>query len=501
MTTRKTPEALATIDADRTLEEKYRELVENANSIILRLDSQGRVTFFNEFAQNFFGFSEEEIIGRNSVGTIIPMRDSSGKDLAEMMKNIIKHPGQFERNENENIKKDGSKVWIAWSNKAIFNKKGKISQILCIGNDITNEKQAKDAEKKATRALKMLSECNRAITRSKEENILLNEVCRIIVETGGYLMAWVGEAKHDKYQSIISIAQNGFDDGYLEMANISWSKKTIKGRGPTGKAIREGRISIGENFHKDHGLMPWRERAIKRGFASSIALPLKSDTEVFGVLTIYAAKPYAFKNKEEVQLLDQLADDISFGVTTLRARELQKRSEEQLIESYKYLGIVNRKISLLLDLERQNKNKNKKEIVEYILNSAINLSQATVGAVYRLEANTDFHLLAHHGINAEQRKKAEKVCQKDSPILRTFLKQKEMLRGSIANNQLGKLDFKNKLKYFVMIPLGPRRNFSGVLFLGFLDRKSMESQELEFLDIFSIHASSALVGAGVLASL
>ncbi|MEI7425750.1 MAG: GAF domain-containing protein [Candidatus Moraniibacteriota bacterium] len=500
MTTRKTPEALATIDADRTLEEKYRELVENANSIILRLDSQGRVTFFNEFAQNFFGFSEEEIIGRNSVGTIIPMRDSSGKDLAEMMKNIIKHPGQFERNENENIKKDGSKVWIAWSNKAIFNKKGKISQILCIGNDITNEKQAKDAERKAIRALKMLSECNRAIVHGRKgESSLLNEVCRIIIETGGYLMAWVGEVKHDKYRSVVPIAQNG-DDGYLKKVNIGWSKKIIEGRGPAGKAIREGQIFIGENFHKDYGLMPRRARVIKRGVASSIVLPLKSDDEVFGVLNIYATKPYAFRNKEEFQLLSQLANDISFGITVFRDRELKRRSEEQLIESYKHLGGVNRKISLLLDLERRNKKENKKEIAEYILDSAINLSQATVGVIYRLENNSSFHLLAHHGISDKQRKKAEKVYQRDSSILQDISKQKEMIRGLIANNHLGKLNFKNKLKYFVILPLGSKKSLTGILFLGFPDRKSMESQELEFLDIFSFHASSALVGTGILAS-
>ena len=126
-------------------EKKYRELVQNANSIIIRLDTRGNLTFFNEFAQSFLGFSEEEILGKNSVGTIVPETDSAGKNLAEMIRHLTRYPEQYVTNENENMRKNGERVWIAWTNKAIRDANGKIAEILCIGNDISERKRVEEA--------------------------------------------------------------------------------------------------------------------------------------------------------------------------------------------------------------------------------------------------------------------------------------------------------------------------------------------------------------------
>ncbi|MFA5181162.1 MAG: PAS domain S-box protein [Syntrophales bacterium] len=130
------------VEALRSSEEKYRELVENANSIILRRDVTGKITFFNEYASRFLGFSRDEIIGRNVVGTIVPANDSAGKDLTQMIQNISIHPEQYKNNENENICRDGTRVWVAWTNKPILDDQGRCVEILCIGNDITKRKRA-----------------------------------------------------------------------------------------------------------------------------------------------------------------------------------------------------------------------------------------------------------------------------------------------------------------------------------------------------------------------
>lgn len=127
----------------RKSEEKYRVLVERANSVILRLDKTGRVMFLNEFGESFFGFTEEEILGKNAVGTIVPRSDDAGRDLEEMIKDICVHPERYEFNENQNVCKDGRKVWIAWTNKAIVNDKGE-SEVLCVGTDITARKAAEE---------------------------------------------------------------------------------------------------------------------------------------------------------------------------------------------------------------------------------------------------------------------------------------------------------------------------------------------------------------------
>ncbi len=127
----------------RLSEEKYRELVENANSIILRMDVDGNVTFFNEYAQNFFGYSLKEIIGRNVLDTIVPLNEEkTGKNLFEFVEEFLIDPVKYENMENENVKKNGERVWIAWTNKIIYNEDNKIVGFLCVGNDQTERKNA-----------------------------------------------------------------------------------------------------------------------------------------------------------------------------------------------------------------------------------------------------------------------------------------------------------------------------------------------------------------------
>ncbi|MBN2255572.1 MAG: PAS domain S-box protein, partial [Deltaproteobacteria bacterium] len=129
----------------RESEAKYRELVQNANSIILRRDTEGNITFFNEFAQKFFGYTEEEIIGKNVIGTIVPERESTGKDLASMIRNSVTDPDGYVANENENMCRNGKRVWVSWTNKPIRDKTGIIQEFLCIGTDITERKKSEDA--------------------------------------------------------------------------------------------------------------------------------------------------------------------------------------------------------------------------------------------------------------------------------------------------------------------------------------------------------------------
>src|SRR6185369_8138473 len=118
-------------------EAQYRDLVESANCVILRWLPDGRITIFNRFAQNFFGYSEEEIINRNILDTVVPSEDSIGHDLTSMAADIIAHPEAYVRNENENVRKNGERVWVAWTNKPIINGDGTVAEILSIGVDIT----------------------------------------------------------------------------------------------------------------------------------------------------------------------------------------------------------------------------------------------------------------------------------------------------------------------------------------------------------------------------
>jgi PAS domain S-box-containing protein len=194
----------------------------------------------------------------------------------------------------------------------------------------TLEAEHKRAQKelcKITRALKVLSECNEVVIRAKEESDLLHNICKIIVEVGGYRLAWIGLAEQDEKKTVRPVAQAGYEEGYLDTTNITWAD-TERGRGPTGVAIRTGKPSINRNVLKNPDYAPWRAEAIKRGYQSSIALPLIAGDQTLGALNIYAAEPDAF-DAEEVRLLTELANDMAYGIMTLRTRAERKRMEEE----------------------------------------------------------------------------------------------------------------------------------------------------------------------------
>ncbi len=129
----------------RESEAKYRQLVENANSIIVQLDSQGKITFFNEFAETFLGYSEAEIIGKSAIGTIIDPANLSENDLAKMILECLQQSHKYFKHENEHIRRNGEKVWVAWRNTPLLDAKGRSIGLLSVGTDISDRKKAEIA--------------------------------------------------------------------------------------------------------------------------------------------------------------------------------------------------------------------------------------------------------------------------------------------------------------------------------------------------------------------
>jgi len=148
-------------EALRRSEAKYRDLVENANSIILQLDPSGNITFFNRFAEEFFGYTEEEILGRNILDTIVPPSDRDGDDLKARFRDLLRHPARYDSNENENVRRNGERVWVAWTNRPIYDQDGRLAGILCIGIDRTEQRQAQDVLAQQVREKAVAAERNR----------------------------------------------------------------------------------------------------------------------------------------------------------------------------------------------------------------------------------------------------------------------------------------------------------------------------------------------------
>ncbi|BAL24504.1 EAL domain-containing protein [Azoarcus sp. KH32C] len=178
------------------------------------------------------------------------------------------------------------------------------------------------------RARKVLAECNRSLVRATDENHLLAELCRFLIELGGYGAAWVGLARKDAARTIETVAHAGDDASFLDTVRFSWADDDF-GQGPAGVAVRTRMPQIVHDIATDPRLVRWRQAALERGFNAAAALPLKYEANTFGVLCIVAAETDAF-DADEVELLVELTDDVAFGMHALRARVLQQQMEETL---------------------------------------------------------------------------------------------------------------------------------------------------------------------------
>jgi two-component system cell cycle sensor histidine kinase/response regulator CckA len=189
------------------------------------------------------------------------------------------------------------------------------------------------------RALRALSACSRALAQAASEQELLDQICDVMVRLGGYRMAGIALAEADEEKNVRPVAHAGHDSGYLAKIPIKWSD-TPAGRGPAGTAIRENRICVITDTATDPQFAPWRDAALQRGYAALIALPLRLAGRVFGVLAIYSEQRGSFESSE-VELLEEIAENLSYGVTAIRAQAESKRAGAALRDAEaKYRQLV-----------------------------------------------------------------------------------------------------------------------------------------------------------------
>jgi PAS domain S-box-containing protein len=170
---------------------------------------------------------------------------------------------------------------------------------------------------KMSRGYQLLSECNHALARADDEPQVMQAVCRLLVESGGYPLAWVGIAENDAEKSVRVAAQTGLKADYLKTLRINWSDGPL-GRGPTGTAIRTGRTVVTQDFLTEPDFAPWCPSAIHHGLAASVSLPMFAQGRVFGALAVYSREANAFDSHER-ELLETLAADLSFGLSAVRS--------------------------------------------------------------------------------------------------------------------------------------------------------------------------------------
>lgn len=187
-----------------------------------------------------------------------------------------------------------------------------------IPSDSSSESAVNKELRRLNRALRALSACNQALAQAGSEQELLQQICDVIVQMGAYLCAWIGYAQPDESKMVRPIASAGREIGYLSKVDVRWSD-TPEGRGPAGTAIRENRICVVADTASDPQFAPWREAALKRGYAAVIGLPLRvaGSASAFGVLAIYSEQAGSFESSE-VELLTEMANNLAYGITAMR---------------------------------------------------------------------------------------------------------------------------------------------------------------------------------------
>lgn len=185
-----------------------------------------------------------------------------------------------------------------------------------------------DSLHRVIRALMVFRGCNKVITHDSVEQDILKKICKTLVKVGGYRMAWVGFALQDKRKSIKAVAHWGHENGYLDTVQATWDDSE-SGQGPGGTTIRTGLTTVIQHIPTDPRFRMWREEAIKHGYQSAIALPLREGKETVGALVIMADEPDAF-NTEEISLLEELGEDLSFGIKTSRVEADREKNQKDL---------------------------------------------------------------------------------------------------------------------------------------------------------------------------
>lgn len=263
----------------------------------------------------------------------------------------------------------------------IYDEKGVLAGSVHSARDISGLKRAEESLRKSNRALRTLSRCNESLVHAETEEGLLNEICNIIVNEGGYRLAWVGYADNGIDKSVRPMAHAGFDSEYIENLGITWAD-TEKGRGPTGTAIRTGNTSICRNILEEAVFSPWREEAVKRGYASSISMPLKDDSTSFGALNVYSAEPDSF-DAGEVSLLEELSKDLAYGIRSIRTRKKKEDAEEATANHLKRMEAmhsIDMAISGSLDI---------RVVMNVIVDQVVNNLRADAGSIMRLNPHSN----------------------------------------------------------------------------------------------------------------
>lgn len=307
----------------RFSEMRYRRLFESARDGILILNAKtAEIEDVNPYLIEMLSYTREEFLEKKL------WEISSFKDT-KLNINVFKELQETKYIRYDDLPletKDGRQISVEFVSN-LYECDG-IDIIQCNIRDNSKRNLAEIALQATTRALKILSESNVALLNSQTEQVLLDEYCRIAVQTGGYRMAWIGFAKDITDKNVVPIAHYGDTGSFLGLNKITWAEED-RGNGPTGRAIRTMEVQVCENISTDPTMKIWRNEALKCGYRSLIVLPFMLSEETTACFSLFGTTSHSWSSPER-DLLQEVAADLSFGIKALRMAIVKAHHEEKL---------------------------------------------------------------------------------------------------------------------------------------------------------------------------
>lgn len=289
---------------------------------IYALDPNGIVLTWNHAAERVFGWKAKEIMGKP-----LPIIPQDAVDEFKTLKGRVLEGESFAGLEVRRLRKDGRMIDILLWAGPLRDERGRISGIMASAQEITEHKAMETKLVTLNRLYAFLSHANAAIVRLKTRQALFDEICRVAVEKGEFRAAWIG-ILDEETKAVVPVASYGPIEWTSTPFAVS-ADDVPEGRGPTGKAIREGRLFMSMDIAKDPDMAPWREHAARSGVRSAAAIPIRLKGKVIGALTIHTSETDFFKEDERA-LLEEIASDLSFAIDSIAREEGRKRVQSAL---------------------------------------------------------------------------------------------------------------------------------------------------------------------------
>ncbi len=312
----------------RESEERFHATFEQAAFGVAHTTTEGEFLQVNGRLCQILGYTAEELLVMKTRDVTHP--DDRDKQDA-LRRELVSGQRLSFAAEKRYVRKDGSDIWVNRTVTLARRSSTGARYLIQVIEDISERKRTEARLARLTRARRVMAECNHVLIHADDEARMLESMCRIVVESGGYTMAWVGFPTDDDRRAIHAVAHAGFGGDAPMSGPIAWSADG-RYQGFMGEVITTGKPHIARDILNDRRYERRRNRALQHGFQSSIALPLIVKDAILGAIAIYAREADAF-DEEEIALLTDLTGDIAYGIVNLRTRIAREQAEERSKET------------------------------------------------------------------------------------------------------------------------------------------------------------------------